>query len=284
MPTSQPRILAGADEEAHGRAERELARGLSFRSSKKERRRMIFFFASFFLYGRQKERRRRQRSLCFFHIDQCQTICYNNMIMLLLTAISAFIALAFPQAVFAIKVENPCPLSHILSCTDLPAAVVNIGNAAILSFGGFLIAMFVFYGINMLIATGDENAMTDARKSVAFAIFGAILVAGAGVISNSLTNSGNFGGNLIDANSISGPGGFLWKIIEFIMGLAGAALTVMITYQGFRLVLSSDESQSSAARKNFLEGLIRAAGLVLVVPLVEAFITSGTDTPIRAMA
>lgn len=180
------------------------------------------------------------------------------------------LALVTPQLAHAIWL-NPCPFG---GCGYLPTIIVNITLAAITAFGGFLIAMFVWYGVKLLLTTADDSAQTDVRKAFVYAIFGTTLVAGAFIISGSFTS----GGTLIDTAAIDA--GILTPLKLFVEGLVGIALIINITFQGARLILSEDEGQATAARKRFIEGLIGVIVVSFADKIVDAFLPSGNATMI----
>ena len=173
-----------------------------------------------------------------------------------------------PQSALAIALGS-CPVGSLSCNPNLAGIIYAVATAFAIAFGGFLIAMFAFYGVRLLISTGDENAQTEVRSSIAYAIFGAVLVAGAQYLADSFAVSGTIVNSGILESNILTP------VKDFFAGLLGIALIATITYQGIRLVIAEDESQSSAARKRFIEGLIGAAVIVLVDPIVDAFVPSG---------
>ncbi|MBU0458331.1 hypothetical protein KJ652_02495 [Patescibacteria group bacterium] len=188
------------------------------------------------------------------------------------------VVLLIPSEVLAISLPAGagCIDGGLLCSADLAGFInTKLSAKGAIAFSGFLFAMLVFYGIRMLFATGDESSLTDIRKSISYAIFGTVMVSGATIISNSFTNSGTFGGVIVNTGALSS--GILAPLKTFVVGLAGIALIIMITYQGFRLNLAEDEGQSSAARKRFIEGLIGAAVICLVDPIVDAFIPSSQN-------
>ncbi|HCI03997.1 TPA: hypothetical protein DE059_03650 [Candidatus Peribacteria bacterium] len=190
-----------------------------------------------------------------------------------LKLITGLTAALYPTGIAAISLVpgNACVSSTGISCNaNVNTTLGNLANAGITVFGAFLFAMFVFYGFRMLVSTSDENIQTETRKAVVFAIFGAVLVAGARIFANSFTNWGT----LVDAGNLEAN--VLTPVKLFIEGLVGIALLVTITFQGIRMILSEDESQSSAARKRFIEGLIGAIVIVLLDTIVDAFIPTGS--------
>ncbi len=108
-----------------------------------------------------------------------------------LKLITGLIAALYPTGVAAISLVpgNACVSSTGISCNaNVNTTLGNLANAGITVFGAFLFAMFVFYVFRMLVSTSDENVQTETRKAVVFAIFGAVLVAGARTFATSFTN------------------------------------------------------------------------------------------------
>jgi len=194
---------------------------------------------------------------------------YNNGNMRFLSVLTGLVLVLMPQSVLAITLGS-CPVNtRILSCyPDISGIIYAVATVFAIAFGGFLIAMFAFYGIRLLVSTGDENAQTEVRSSIVYAIFGAVLVAGAQYLADSFAVSGI----IVDADALKSS--ILTPVKDFFTGLLSIALIATITYQGIRLVIAEDESQSSTARKRFIEGLIGAAVIVLVDPIVDAFVPS----------
>ncbi len=189
-----------------------------------------------------------------------------------LKLITGLIAALYPTGVAAVGLTpgNACVSGTGISCNpNVNTTLVNLATAGITAFGAFLFAMFVFYGFRMLVSSSDENVQTETRKAVVFAIFGAVLVAGSRIFANSFTNWGT----IVDSGNLEAN--VLTPVKLFIEGLVGIALIVTITFQGIRMILSEDESQSSAARKRFIEGLIGAIVIVLLDTIVDAFIPTG---------
>jgi len=192
--------------------------------------------------------------------------------MRLIGVITGVAAALYPMGVSAVTLApgEACLSSTNISCYfDINTSIGGLAGAAIAAFGAFLFAMFVFYGFRMLVSTSDEDVQTETRKAVVYAIFGAVLVAGSQVIAGSFTNWGT----LVDSANLEAN--VLTPVKLFIKGLVGIALIVTITFQGIRLILSEDESQSTAARKRFIEGLIGAVVIVLLDTIVDAFIPTG---------
>ncbi|MBU0766840.1 hypothetical protein KKF55_03605 [Patescibacteria group bacterium] len=185
--------------------------------------------------------------------------------MQILGILTGLVLVLIPQRTIAITLGT-CPVTDLSCNGDLSGIIYGIATVFAVAFGGFLFAMFAFYGIKLLVSTGDENAQSEVRSAIVYAIFGSILVAGAQYIADSFTTSGT----IVDVTKLEDS--ILSPVKSFITGLLAITLIVTITYQGIRLVIADDESQSSAARKRFIEGLIGAAVIILVDTIVDAFI------------
>lgn len=173
-----------------------------------------------------------------------------------------------PYYAYAIAVD-PCPLGSLSCESEIWNIIYDVATVFAFAFGGFLFAMFVYYAVRLLVSTGDENAQSEVRSSIVYAVFGAILVAGAQLLANSFAISGA----IVNAETLET--GIISPVKDFITSLLSIALIVTITYQGIRLVLAEDENQSGTARKRFIEGLIGAVVVILVDTIVDAFIPSG---------
>ncbi len=186
-----------------------------------------------------------------------------------LTEIATGITLALiPSTANAIATTwtDACESSQLACHSDLNVPISGLALTATGAFGAFMFAMFIYYGVKLLVSTADENAQTETRKAIVFAIFGTVLVVGSQVIASSFTSWGVIRAGTAIETSVLAP------VKTFIVGLVGIALIVTITFQGIRLIIAQDESQSSAARKRFIEGLIGAVVVTLVDTVVDAFI------------
>ncbi|MCF7845132.1 MAG: hypothetical protein K9M03_04890 [Kiritimatiellales bacterium] len=190
--------------------------------------------------------------------------------MRILGILTGIVLILVPEWAQAITMIN-CPLgTGYINCNDnIPGIIDAVALSIKVAFGGFLFAMFSYYGVRLLVSTGDENAQTEIRTSIVYAIFGAILVAGASY----LTSGFNTPGTIVNTAPLTSN--VLTPAKDFFTGLLSIAMIVTITFQGIRIILAEDESQSSAARKRFIEGLIGAAVIILVDTIVDAFIPSG---------
>jgi len=145
-------------------------------------------------------------------------------------------------------------LAGLFSDTILAAA----GNA----FKGVLFASLLFYGIKLLFTANSDNAATETKQAYLYAVAAAILVAGAEMLSAAFGTPGTIAPQ-------AATGIVEIYILPFIEGLVVAALLGNITFQGFRMILASDDAAMTKARKQFLYGAIGVVIVVLAVPIVN---------------
>jgi len=190
--------------------------------------------------------------------------------MRLLSLIPGLALALIPTSVYAIPTVNWCPTELPCDETAFEIRILDIAIYGGSIFGIFLAAMFAYYAVKLLISTGDDNAQSEMRKAFSYAFFGVVLVAGAQIIANGLTNWGTIVEHATIKSDIIDP------LVIFFETFVGAALIVTITFNAFRLILSEDESQSSTARKRFIESLIGTAVVILADTIVRAFMPPGT--------
>lgn len=173
---------------------------------------------------------------------------------------------------------NPCPIDDLgaiqgVGCgTDPQIYIANLisGTHGLRTmFGGILLAMFIYYGIKLLLGSKDENTITEIKGAYSSALFGSILVAGAFFLADtfatanptgatSLTNEAAF--NTVTANSIA-----------FFFGLVSSVALVNIVFQGIRLITAQEEGDIDKARKRFVHGMIGAGIVILSGAAVNSF-------------
>jgi len=188
----------------------------------------------------------------------------------------AFATAVVPQVCWAVPIADPCPIPG-LPCTSLPTQIeASIAEPALLAFSSFLFMMFVYYGVRLLLTTGDDNAQTEVRYAFQYAIFGIIIVSGVYIFRASLVDNPS----IVDTGAIGH--GIINVVKDVIVGLMYIALVVTIAFQGVRLIISEDENQASIARKRFVEGLIGAAVIAIVDELIESLMTTSGGSSILA--
>lgn len=141
---------------------------------------------------------------------------------------------------------------------------------------GVLFFLLVLYGLRLLFAQDDDQAISEAKQAYTQAIFGTVMVLGA------VTLSLSFGPDKADTlgNVCSMAGGFiiiepgpfrtlLATVIITFKSLVGVVLLVNIFRQGILLIISQEEDARGRAQKRVLQGMIGTALVLLADPLIE---------------
>lgn len=203
-----------------------------------------------------------------------------------------FAALTLPQSAWAqIDFSNiygdPCPITGVagVGCYNSANPVPYVMNlisgprgARSVIFVSLLIAMLIFYGIKLLIGSRDDNTLTEVKAAYGHALFGAIIVGGAFLLSDTFTLPT---GNLVDAapfNTVVG------NVITFFKALLATVVLLNIVIQGIRLVVAQEDGEIDKARKRLLHGMIGAAFVILSFAIVDAFYDTPSPAPLVAEA
>jgi len=142
----------------------------------------------------------------------------------------------------------------------------------------FIAVLFLFlflYAATMIVLSSQDNAMTEAKNSYIYAIFGMITVSVAGLIAGAVAPGK---GTLLATGTLVKPIG---NIYAYIMGIASVGLLANITIQGMRLVSSAGEQESiDKARKRLITSIIGVG----VIFLTKAIVTASTSTTISVLS
>lgn len=160
---------------------------------------------------------------------------------------------------------DPCPLA--LPCpgdaADLYLQNILI-NGAKGAFGGVLVAMLIFYGFKLIVGADNDSTVGEVYNAYAHAAIGSVLALGAFALANTFAVPGQ----VVNAT----PGNIvLISVASTFKALLATALLFNISYQGYRLVTSQDESQSEKAKKQFLYGMTGAVIVILAGYGVDSF-------------
>ncbi|MDO8468598.1 MAG: hypothetical protein Q7S29_02465 [Candidatus Peribacter sp.] len=186
----------------------------------------------------------------------------------LFIALSAVGAALLPQAALAASNPNPAIIQTCvvpgISCLggDL-ASYINstILDGARFAFTGLLFGAILYYGIKLLVMPESDSAVTETKQAFEYAIFGTILMLGAGLIAGSFVTGGVV--NPAGLNTV------LDTVVTFMKALVATALLVNITIQGFNMIMATDEGGVTKARTKFLHGVYGAAIVLLASPIVN---------------
>ena len=182
----------------------------------------------------------------------------------LIPAVLGFLLGLSPESILA--QIDPCPIAD-LAC---PGGFADEYFADILStgakfaFGGVLFAMMIYYGFKLITGADNDSTVSEAYNAYAHAAIGTIMAGGAFFIADTFATPGQ----LVDSDA---GNSLLFGVIETFRALLFAALVFNIFYQGFRLVVSQDDSQAEKAKKQFIYGMVGAAIVILADRVVFAF-------------
>ena len=129
--------------------------------------------------------------------------------------------------------------------------------------------MLFWYAMQLLLESGEETTVTEAKQSYEYAIFGGAVVAFASVV------VGSFGvGPGAAGTTLVTPGPITSAIIQFIIYLkatVSALVTVAIFIQGFRLIaLQGSEGEMEKQKKQFFYTLVGVAMILLAEVVITA--------------
>lgn len=171
--------------------------------------------------------------------------------------------------VHAVNVQPCNAIAAGLNCEpDLLAYIQRIflrpgGGALIYAFFGILFTAIVFYGFRLAFASRSDSAVSETNTAFMHALLGAGLVSGAFILAESFAIRGQL------PNEELVRVGFFARVIAFLVQTVGFVLVANIVIQGIRLIVSINEGNTDAARKNLIQSLIGAAIVMIAVPLLN---------------
>ena len=186
--------------------------------------------------------------------------------------------------------------SPVLSNDLLGSVQIGI-NGGLLAVGGIIFLMFVYLGMKMILAAGDEPQQKEVKDSFSHIVFGTVLIGGAQIIARAFspraTGQGVLGvvsvddpvsGTITNQNAVldlSATTILLNTVVQFIFGTVTIALISAIVYQAVRMIIAQEEGEVATARKRLLEGLFGAAVVILSHRFVDAFAETSSQTILR---
>lgn len=181
-----------------------------------------------------------------------------------LAALFGCLAALLPGA--ALAQLDPCPLGS-LACpggsADVYFANILVGGAKV-AFAGLLFAMFVWYGFKLIAGADNDSTVGESFKAYGHAAIGTVLAGGAFFFANTFAVPGQLV-NPVPGNTV------VFGVINAFRALLFIALVFNIFYQGYRLVSSQDDSQVEKAKKQFINGMVGAAFVLLADRIIFAF-------------
>lgn len=212
------------------------------------------------------------------HKDQLKQ--FLLVLVMLITALSAFIGSTTETYAQVLPLPDkekfgdlPAPPSGRAE-NQFAALVVTVLDNARYILGAVAIAMIVHAGLRIVLAQGNEDAITKHRQGIVWAIIGLALVGLSGEIVQILrvgclpgeTNC-TPGGFLKDPNTIVRQSKLFSEstqlVITFIKYAIGAIAVLTVVRSGFTMITSGgDDDKISLQKKNLSYGLL---GLFLII-------------------
>lgn len=105
-----------------------------------------------------------------------------------LTALTLIAVCAFPVVALALDSEGPPIEGTVITLYDIVQLVRSIMNYGIILATLAVVAMIVYAGFKMATSRGVEKDYEDGKKMLKYAIYGALVVFGVGLIVNTIAN------------------------------------------------------------------------------------------------
>jgi len=146
---------------------------------------------------------------------------------------------------------------------DLAAYIGSRVTPALISaFAGVFFAAMVYYGFKLAAESRSSEGITNATTSMVQALFGAAVVSGAFVISDSFVTN-----QIVDSGTLAS--GFIGQGVAFLVRLVGFILLGNIVVQSFRLILAYNDGNIDTARSNLIQSFVGAAMVMLAQPVIS---------------
>lgn len=190
--------------------------------------------------------------------------------------LSVSAVLALPQAAFA----QARPITACDLVTGLPCASGGAAGAVIFAqarlfpalmsiFVAVCLLFFFYYAVRLMLESEDESTITETKSAYGYAIAGVAVVSLSQFI---VDGTGINGGapNVVNAVPVNSA---LRIVVNYLLAMTSAAVTAMIVFQAFRIILlQGQESEMEQQKKRFFHGLLGVAVILLAGPMVTAFL------------
>lgn len=136
-------------------------------------------------------------------------------------------------------------------------------------FLGLALVMLFWYAFQLLLESGEEATVTEAKQAYEYAIFGGAVVAFASLIVASFgVGPGAAGSTLVNPGPITTA---IIQVIIYLKAMVSALVTVAIFIQGFRLIaLQGAEGEMEKQKKQFFYTLVGVAMILLAEVVITA--------------
>lgn len=131
---------------------------------------------------------------------------------------------------------------------------------------------FFYYAVRLMLESEDESTIAETKSAYGYAIAGVAVVS----LSQFIVSGTGIGtANIVDAAPVQSAVGL---VIDYLLAMTSAAVTAMMVYQAFRIILlQGQESEIEQQKKRFFHGLLGVAVILLAGPLVNGFLPGSTS-------
>ncbi len=179
-----------------------------------------------------------------------------------------------PISAFAATAISGCGFVPGLPCGSGGAAgaVAIIANTIIPAlqyiFYAVALGFFFYYAVRLILESEDESTINETKTAYGYAITGAVMVS---LVDNivATVGPGYASASLINAAPVNDG---VNNVVLFMRLMVATAVTGMIVYQGFRMILlQGQESEMEAQKKKFFNSLLGVVIVQLAFVVVNSF-------------
>jgi hypothetical protein len=123
----------------------------------------------------------------------------------------------------------------------------------------------------------NDSTLTEVYNAYGHAVIGTVLAGGAFFFASTFAVPGQ----LLDTDPTETV---VFGVAEAFRALLAAALFFNVTYQGYRLLTSQDESQVDKSKKQFIYGMVGAVIVMLAEIMAASFSTGNATTGSNALS
>jgi len=135
-------------------------------------------------------------------------------------------------------------------------------------FYAIALGFFFYYAVRLVLESEDESTITETKTAYGYAIAGAVMVS---LVDNIIAavGPGYASSTLINAAPVNDG---INNVVLFMRLMVATAVTAMIVYQGFRMILlQGQQSEMEAQKKKFFNSLLGVVIVQLAFVVVNAF-------------
>lgn len=160
----------------------------------------------------------------------------------------------------------PCASGGAAGAMGIIAGTIIPGLRYI--FYGVALAFFFYYAVRLVLESEDESTINETKTAYGYAIAGAVMVS---LMDNiiSAVGPGFASSTLVNAAPVNDG---INNVVFFMRLMVAVAVTGMIVYQGFRMILlQGQESEMEQQKKKFFNSLLGVVIIQLAFAVVNAF-------------